>query len=588
MATKWTNRTLLGLLAVAAAAGVVMVLAVLQFQWTAEISHTEQQRLKDSLDYDVSNFNREFSYDFERLSEAFLVAPEFPESNLDSRVQGLYSNWRQTAAVPSLVAGVYISKFGGAGDSALESFDASSGRVQEVPWPPEFDSLRRWILQQSAQNLEVGDREAVYYPWTLAEDVPALVRPIFQIAVSPRSSGGKAYDESRVMPAGFLIVGLNRDFLQRQYFPDLVDRQFGSAGQRSFGVAIRGAQTPRAVFYASDPSLLSASSTPDAAINLLDPISEEARRRGRPAWQPLPPGNPWQLVVQHPAGSLEEAVIAWRRRSLAISFTLLAALAASMLLIWSVSRREQRLAQLQIEFVTGVSHELCTPLAVINSAAENLADGVVAESAQIQEYGGLIRDQGRRLERLVDQVLQFAAERAGRARYEPRPLDLSAVLAQSLLASEPILREAGFTVEKDIVAHLPLVVADPAAIGRCIDNLLSNAMKYSVDDRWIAVRARVATSEVQLSVEDRGLGIPAVDLPHVFEPFYRVRSAREGPIRGVGLGLYLVKRMMEAMGGGVTVRSESGRGSSFTLHFPIFNPARQVFSPAHPRESGAA
>jgi signal transduction histidine kinase len=121
------------------------------------------------------------------------------------------------------------------------------------------------------------------------------------------------------------------------------------------------------------------------------------------------------------------------------------------------------------------------------------------------------------------------------------------------------------------------VIADPEAMGKCVDNLISNAMKYSAENRWVSIRAACgpdgAYPEVRISVEDKGIGISAADLPHVFEPFYRAQGVRDGQIRGVGLGLYLVKRMMEAMGGSVSVSSKVSKGSVFTLHFPVFDSA---------------
>ena len=133
-------------------------------------------------------------------------------------------------------------------------------------------------------------------------------------------------------------------------------------------------------------------------------------------------------------------------------------------------------------------------------------------------------------------------------------------------------------MEKEIGADLPCVVADASAVSKCIENLVSNAMKYAGPQKWLAVRARVARpsrkTEVHVEVEDKGIGIPAADLPHIFEPFYRVQAVRDGQIRGVGLGLYLVKRTMEAMDGGVTVSSAVGRGTLFTLHFPVANSSR--------------
>ncbi len=240
---------------------------------------------------------------------------------------------------------------------------------------------------------------------------------------------------------------------------------------------------------------------------------------------------------------------------------------------------------MQMEFVAGVSHELCTPLAVINTAAENLADGVVENTEQMQEYGGLIRAQGRRLGRLVDEVLLFTAGRFGLSGYDLEPVEVAPIITQSLSTSEANLQDAGFTVEKEISDKLPPIVADPSAVVTCIENVVSNAIKYSNSRKWIAIRAYEATAdskpEVRISVEDKGIGISSADLAHVFEPFYRVQSVRDNQIRGVGLGLYLVKRMMEDMGGRVTVTSQLGRGTVVALYFPLADPLNQEKEIAH-------
>jgi signal transduction histidine kinase len=285
------------------------------------------------------------------------------------------------------------------------------------------------------------------------------------------------------------------------------------------------------------------------------------------------PDRQWQLIAQHPAGSMGAAVGSFRRRNLAISLGLLSVLAVSLVLVFSVARRAERFARLQMEFVAGVSHELCTPLAVINSAVENLADGVVENPKQIEEYAGILKDQGGRLERLLDQVLLFASGKFERPENELRAIDVAPVVEQSIAMSEPMLRDAGFTVEKKLPENLPAVKADPELVGKCLENLFSNAVKYADKTHWLGVRAEAVNGnqspEVQVSVEDKGTGIPAEDLPHIFEPFYRVQEVRDGQIRGVGLGLNLVKRMMEGAGGKVSVTSEVGRGTRFVLHFPV-------------------
>jgi two-component system phosphate regulon sensor histidine kinase PhoR len=185
----------------------------------------------------------------------------------------------------------------------------------------------------------------------------------------------------------------------------------------------------------------------------------------------------------------------------------------------------------------------------------------------------------------VDEVLLFAAGRFGRSgNVDLRPTEVGPILEQSLAASEAMLRDAGFTIQKEISAQVPFVMADPEALGKCVENLISNAMKYSGENRWVAVRTSCApdqgSSEVNISVEDRGIGISPADLPHVFEPFYRAQGVRDGQVRGVGLGLYLVKRMMEAMGGRVSVSSKLSKGSVFTLHFPAFDSAEPHHSDA--------
>jgi signal transduction histidine kinase len=563
---NWTKRPGGELVAILVMIVGVSILAAFQYRWTGEISRTEQNRLQVSLATSVRNFDQEFSYDFQQLCEGFELDPEKAPSGLEGEIARYYSNWSTSSPRPELLSSIFLWKLDAGKDSHLEAFQESDQRFRDVAWPPELQPLRDFLArQQQSLPSVISDREAVYYPWTVYEQTPALVRPIFRI----ESAGGAV--EPDVHAIGILIVELNETVLERQYFPNLVDRHFGAQGERSFAVAIRSAKPPYQTVYVSDPGVSISASSPDAAVNLFDLVGDEARRRGHPPLQPSDGAREWQLAVQHPAGSLEGAVTSWRRRNLAISLGLLAVLSGSMAMILSAARRSRALAKMQMEFVAGVSHELCTPLAVINSAAENLADGVVDSPEQMQEYGGMIRGQGRRLERLVEGVLLFTAGRFGLSGYEIAPQDVAEIVERGLLAAEPSLREAGFTLEKDIAAGLPLVLADPSAVMNCIENLMSNAIKYSESRKWVGVRARAGCSsaahEVQIVVEDKGIGIPSEDLPHILEPFYRVQSARDTQIRGVGLGLHLVKRMMEDMGGRVSVSSELGKGTQVTLHF---------------------
>lgn len=556
------------MIAVMVMIAVVSVLAVYQYRWTGEISRTEQARLRNSLATSVRNFDQEFSYDFQQLCEGFELDPEAEPSAIESRVVRQQASWIRTSTHAEFVKELYIWKTGFSNASGLESFNSIDKHFHDVSWPSELEPLHRFLAERGEFLASaIDDREAVYYPWTFYGDAPALFRPIFQIAPGGQNSS------SGVHRIGVLIIALDREYLERTYLPDLVDRHFGAPGQRNFVVSVRSVMAPYHTIYLSDANSSVGTSSPDAAVNLFDLVGEEARRRGHPPLQASAAGEQWQLVAQHPAGSLEEAVVSWRRRNLAISLGLLAILAGSMALIFSGARRSKALARMQMEFVAGVSHELCTPLAVINTAAENLADGVVENGEQMQEYGGLIRAQGQRLGRLVDEVLLFTAGRFGLSGYEMEPVDVAPILTRSLCTSKTNLHDAGFTVSKEVDDKLSPIVADPSAVITCIENLVSNAMKYSNSSKGIAIRAYEASTdskpEVRISVEDNGIGISSADLPHIFEPFYRVQSVRDNQIRGVGLGLYLVRRMMEDMGGRVSVTSELGRGTVVVLHFPV-------------------
>jgi signal transduction histidine kinase len=205
-------------------------------------------------------------------------------------------------------------------------------------------------------------------------------------------------------------------------------------------------------------------------------------------------------------------------------------------------------------------------VAVIRSAAENVADGVVTDPVQVRRYGAVIRDQAGRLTGMLEQVLSLAGAEARRAEAQaiaPGDLVRSAVEDQA-----PELRSAGVPVELDIAPDLPPVAGDPDALRRAVGNLVANARRHAGGSP-LRVRAhRAHDGGVDIDVEDRGPGIDPADLPHVFEPFYRGRRAIAEQVPGTGLGLAVVRGVTEAHGGNVSVRSRPAEGATFTLHLP--------------------
>jgi signal transduction histidine kinase len=293
----------------------------------------------------------------------------------------------------------------------------------------------------------------------------------------------------------------------------------------------------------------------------------------------------WQLVLQHSAGSLDAAVGQARRRNLWLSFGILAVLAAGVSLVVVNAERSQRLAAQQMDFVATVSHELRTPLTVIRSAAQNLSAGVVHDAEQARRYGDLIESEGRRLTDMVEQVLEYAGLGGNRQLARTHPVDAGAVIAEVVASSASLFEAERFEVRVDVAEGLPPVLADEGAIRRALHNLLTNAVKYGADGRWIGISARRSGArgggrdEVQIAVSDRGRGVDADDLAHLFEPFYRGRYALDRQIHGNGLGLSLVKRIAEAHGGRATAASTPGEGATFTLHLPAAAPDPAAVAP---------
>jgi signal transduction histidine kinase len=222
-----------------------------------------------------------------------------------------------------------------------------------------------------------------------------------------------------------------------------------------------------------------------------------------------------------------------------------------------------------MEFVAGVSHDLRTPLAVIRSAGDNLAEGVVASPEQVREYGRLIRGEGRRLTGMVEQTLQFAAVQAGKRQYSVQPVAAGELVRLAVEEARPAAEEEGFQIALDLPEGLPLVEADAGAASHCLQNLIGNAVKYGGDARWVGVSAREVGGEVAVTVRDRGPGVDPQELPRIFEPFFRGRRAMEQQIKGSGLGLALARSDAEGFGAKLTVDSAPGEGAAFTLRLPL-------------------
>jgi len=279
---------------------------------------------------------------------------------------------------------------------------------------------------------------------------------------------------------------------------------------------------------------------------------------------------PWVLAIQHRAGPLQAVVTRTRQRNLALSALVLILLAISMALLTMAGMRAQKFNKLQMDFVASVSHELRTPLTVMFSAGENIKDGVIRDRNSLADYGSIVMGQSRHLMDYVDRILVFASIRSGKDRYNIGPLRVPQILERVRRNMETLIIEESRVLEENVDPDLPCVIGDRLAVCSCLENLIANAIKYSGSDRRIRIAAHSQATErgkeVAISVQDRGMGIHGSELKSIFEPFYRSPEAVKAHIAGTGLGLSVCKHLAEAMGGKLTVQSEVGVGSTFTLH----------------------
>lgn len=588
---------------------IVAVLASLQYRWLGQVSQAERTRMHETMTARAEALAADLDHEVARIYVAFqLRQPEL--AALDAALARRYQLWRESTRYPNLVRDLYIARH----DGTLERFDAEAMALQRIEWPKALEPVR--VERQADPPPLPGNTSFAFrFPRAISTGPLAVSvmlpfdRPAAQPAPRPLTFPGvvlAVLDESVVRDS--LLPALARDHLGDsldEYRVAIVDaadptdvvyRSEGDAPQldpaeadvtvnaltvrasiaeRVLATELRAATAFAAGLEASggvtrvpegarrDHLTLFIQQQPEA----LRPDGPHAPRITTMARAVTLAGGAWQVLLKHRAGSLEAAVQQVRRRNLLVSFGMLALLAASVGLVLVSARRAERLASQQMDFVATVSHELRTPLAVIRSAGQNLSAGVVHDT---KRYGELIETEGRRLTEMIEQTLALAGLSGGRRPLAQHAVDAGEV-ARAVAASPETLAQAGdIAVELRVADDLPPVLADEMLLRRGVQNLVGNALKYGGAGGWVGltVDAPRRGREVRITVSDRGPGLAADDLPHIFEPFYRGRGAIAAQVPGNGLGLHLVRRIAEAHGGRVTVRSTPGEGAAFTLHIP--------------------
>jgi two-component system phosphate regulon sensor histidine kinase PhoR len=229
----------------------------------------------------------------------------------------------------------------------------------------------------------------------------------------------------------------------------------------------------------------------------------------------------------------------------------------------------RRLENMRKDFVANVSHEIKTPLTAIKGFVETLHQGSVDKPEEAERFLGIIQKHVDRLSAIIDDLLSLSRieqeDERQAIEFENKPI--ADIFRSAVQICRSKAEEKSIDIQIDCEEGLEYYF-DPTLLEQAVVNLLDNAIKYSEPDSAIHVSASLNDSEVKIMVKDQGIGIAKKHLPRLFERFYRVDKARSRKMGGTGLGLAIVKHIAQAHGGRVTVKSELGKGSSFTIHLP--------------------
>ncbi|HEX8141112.1 MAG TPA: HAMP domain-containing sensor histidine kinase [Pyrinomonadaceae bacterium] len=357
-------------------------------------------------------------------------------------------------------------------------------------------------------------------------------------------------ESSRVVGvAGFII---DIDYFKQEFLPQAITKALPEffPGHAQENVIVSVYDTKHKLIYATQP----------------------VKGQNDEVWMGLPYFSDLLLAIQSRNMTPEQ----WARWNfnvnLSLSILMTTVLIGGIVLALRTASHELKVSRMKTDFVSNVSHELRTPLSSVRVFGEFLRLGRVKEEEKIREYGEYIETESRRLTQLINNILDFSKIESGRKTYQFEQADVGEVICETLRTLEVQLKQSGFQIIFEAPRPpLPPAVIDADAIAQAFMNLLDNAVKYSGSAKEIVVRLEQEGGFIRLTVTDQGIGIPREEQEKIFEKFYRVSTGLVHDVKGSGLGLSLVKHIVEAHRGRVTVKSEPGRGSSFTIHLPAAN-----------------
>ena len=575
------------------------VLGILQYRWIGEVSIAAQERMQRSLQASLGRMSQDFNSEIANACRAIVPATTpLDARQAESEVEAQFEHWKKNNRGGQMFRRIAMA-IPHEEELALKILDSTKGVFVAGEWPAEWSRQKEAIESRISRRGGPGPGGGPGPPMIPGArpggEGMLLEIPLFQpsserpgTADRPRGRGSFARE------LGWMLFELNPGYARDIMLPEALQRHLGSEGNLDYQAEVVTKSKPEKIIYQSDAAAGRIAGKEDAAAGIFELQYEQFFRRfggqqNRPGGArdggrdnkrrearggPPPETGRWTIYVRHREGSLDAVVAKARRWNLAVASGVILLLAGAAAALMSFSRRAQKLAELQMDFVAGVSHELRTPLTVIHTAAYSLQTKVSQNPVQVERYGAMIQQESARLKDLVEQVLQFASVKAGQVLPKSEPVSVETMIEETIESTKSVMQAANCNLESTLQPELPLIMGDRIALKHALQNLLSNAAKYGRNgENWIGISAceSAAPSKhmVEIRVTDHGQGIPAEEHKKIFEPFYRGRRAIDDQIHGTGLGLNLVKKIVEAHGGTIRVESVPDHGAAFIVLLPV-------------------
>ena len=557
---------------------VVALLAYQQYRWIDKIANVEAKTSQEKFEASLNAFANDFDTEITRAHLLFAGLDGKTQSDVLQKARERLLMFRKLSSYPAMIASVKIE--------------------EALPAPYMIDSGPPLaILVPTIFGPPITGKTGRQLPFQVAGAFAARAAGGFQVG----TAAGMRFMVG--VPLQIRVV-LDQKYIGSVLLQKLLERHLGPGAEQHYDLLISWAKDTRPVLrwgaqdnkpwdstvriFAIRPDCLlgpnnrtytirSGQTTltttnepiirPQIVRSAMPDLTSLLRRRESCGDRSNAIAGLW-LVNIRARPSLKEAIDSARRQNLAISFGVMLVLAMAITVLFISGHRARELAARHEQFAAGVSHELRTPLSIISSASANLADGVVENTDQVRQYGKMIHTHSEQLCEMIENALWFA-HRDARDQLETQDLDVGELVATATATCGRVLQQAGVALERDIEPGLPYICANRVLLLHALQNLLTNVARHGRSGKWARIRAAHEGSKVVFTVEDRGVGIPAEEAARVFEPFYRGKGAKETRQGGLGLGLSLVKKIVEAHGGMVELRSKGSPGTTIAFTVPI-------------------